>query len=103
MYMYVYTHSFITFIAASQMWLLGRLLPAMVGGLIPESDKKWKNYMLLLRIVGYIFSPKVTSDEADYLAILIEEHHNTFRVLYPDKSVTPKFHYMVHMARLIKM
>ena len=84
------------------MWLLGRTLPAIVGSLVPEEDKNWVNLMLLLRITSYLFSPKLTSDEADYLAILIDEHHVAFRSLYPDQSVTLKFHYMVHMPRLIK-
>ena len=84
------------------MWLLGHILPAMVGCRVPEDDGKWENVMLLLRITSYLFSSKLTSDESDYLGILIEEHHTTFRNLYPKQSVTPKFHYMVHMPRLIK-
>ena len=84
------------------MWLLARILPAMVGHLVPEDDEKWCNLMLLMRITMYLFSPKITSDEADYIAILIEQHHQTFTVLYPEESITPKFHYMVHMPRLIK-
>lgn len=84
------------------MWLLGRLLPAMVGRFIAEDDERWSNLILLLQITGYLFAPRLTSDEADYLALLIEQHHQTFCNLYPDESVTPKFHYMVHMPRLIK-
>ena len=84
------------------MWLLGRLLPAMVGHCVPEDDERWCNLLLLLRITGYLFAPKVTSDEANYVGILIEHHHLAFQDLYPDESITPKFHYMVHMPRLIK-
>ena len=84
------------------MWLLARILPAMVGRYVPEEDENWCNLLLLLRIVAYLFSSKITFDEADYVAILIEQHHQEFRDLYPDKSNTPKFHYMVHMPRLIK-
>lgn len=84
------------------MWLLARILPAMVGRYVPEEDENWCNLLLLLRIVAYLFSPKITFDEADYVAILIEQHHQGFRDPYPDESITPKFHYMVHMPRLIK-
>ena len=90
------------FFTASQMWLLACILPAIVGRFVAEDDEKWSNLILLLRITGYLFAPRLTSDEADYLALLIEQHHQTFCDLYPDKSVIPKFHYMVHMLRLIK-
>ena len=100
--MYMYMHDIVILSTASQMWLLGRILPAMVGQFIPREDENWCNVLLLLRITTYLFTPKITSDEADYLAILIEQHHETFRDLYPEESITPKFHYMVHMPRLIK-
>ncbi len=68
-------------LAASQMWLLGRVLPLMVGHLVPEDDK-WANLLLMLEITGYLFAPRLTSDEADYVALLIEEHHHAFCELY---------------------
>ena len=68
-------------------------LPAVVG---PTQDENWCN---VLRITTYQFALKITSDEANYLEILSEQHHETF---YSDESITPKFHYMVHMPRLIK-
>lgn len=86
---------------ASQMWLLGRLLPAMIGHLVPEDDTCWKNLILLLQIMDYLLAPKLTRDEAAYLQVLIEQHHNTYSRLYPEESITPKFHYMVHMPRII--
>ncbi len=44
---------------------------------------------------------EVSEDEAAYLGLLIEEHHTAFSELYPNESITPKFHYMVHMPWLI--
>ncbi len=60
------------------MWLLGRVLPLMVGHLVPEDDDKWTNLLLMLEITGYLFAPRLTSDEADYVALLIEKHHHAF-------------------------
>ena len=34
--------------SASQMWLLGRVLPYEIGRYIPKKDKHWQNYFLLL-------------------------------------------------------
>ena len=85
MYMY-YIYEYIgTFLfIASQMWLLGRSLPAMVGHLVPEEDEHWQNLMLLLRIVDYLLAPRLTPDEADYVQVLIGDHHTMYKSLYPD-------------------
>lgn len=83
------------------MWLLGRLLPMMVGQHIPEGDEFWENYLLMLSITDLLLAPKITEDEVAYLQILISQHHTAFAELYPDASVIPKMHYMLHMPRLI--
>lgn len=31
-----------------------------------------------------------------YLRVLIEEHHTQFKTLYPEHSIIPKMHYMLH-------
>ena len=82
------------------MWLLGRSLPAMVGHLVPEEDEHWQNLTLLLRIVDYLLAPRLTPDEADYVQVLIGDHHTMYKSLYPDESIPPKFYYLVHMPRV---
>lgn len=57
-------------IPASQMWLLSRLLPVMIGHKIPESDSHWLNYLLLLRITDYLFSPVICYEDCSYLKVL---------------------------------
>ncbi len=83
---------------AAQMWLLGRLLPLAVGPKVPADDERWVNFILLMKIVGYLFSPK---DDAAYLQALISDHHEEFCRAYPEASVMPKMHFMVHMPRLM--
>ena len=87
--------------SASQMWMLGRLLPSMVGKYIPEGDKHWENYLLVLEIVDYLLAPDILREEVAHLKSIIECHHAAFVSLYPDATVIPKMHYMVHMPRLI--
>ena len=83
------------------MWVLGRFLPAMVGEHIPESDRHWENFLTLLHIMDYLLAPKITHEEVSHLKFLIEEHHSMFVELYPDASVIPKMHYLIHTPRLI--
>ena len=87
---------------ASQMWLLGRLLPQMVGHLVPTNDECWLNVLDLLEIVDRLLAPELTEDETVTLSSMIADHHHEFKHLYPRASITPKFHCMVHMPRLSK-
>ena len=83
------------------MWLLGRLLPIMIGKKIPEDDDNWSNYLVLLEIVDLLFASEITEDEVCYLSTLILDHHTELCKLYPQASVTPKMHYLIHIPRLI--
>lgn len=83
------------------MWLMGRLLPILVGSCIPDDDLKWKNYLLLLDIVDILFSRRITDDMPGVLHDYIREHHTSFTELYPTESVTPKMHFLVHTPRIM--
>ena len=83
------------------MWVLGRYLPIMVGSHVPDDDVHWCNFLLLLKMAKYIFAPNITIDEVASLDILITEHHRDFITLYPDISVIPKMHFLLHVPRLI--
>jgi hypothetical protein len=85
------------------MWLLARLLPAMVGSKVPEGDEHWKNFLLMLEITDYLFAPRITEDDIGYLEYMIKLHHDEFCELYPHRSVIPKMHYIVHMPRLMHL
>ena len=47
---------------ASQMWLLGRLLPILIGNAVPPHNERWQNYLLLLDIVSLLFARRITED-----------------------------------------
>ena len=68
---------------------------------VPDHDIRWINYLLMLEIWDYLFAPEISVDEVGYLKMMIEEHHSSFRDLYPTASVIPKMHYLVHAPRLI--
>ena len=79
------------------MWCLARCLPLMIGDLVPEGNERWQLFLLLLDIVDYVFAPKTTRDIIAYVRLLINDHHREFRRLYPDCSIIPKHHYMIHI------
>lgn len=73
----------------------------MIGDYVPQDDEHWLNYLLMLEITDYLFSPIINADEAAYLSVLIEEHNKEFSRLYTSSAVIPKMHNMIHMPRLI--
>lgn len=86
---------------ASQMWTLGRYLPMMIGCEMSLDDEHWRCYCILLNIIQYVFAPRLEENDLAILQMVIQSHHENFIALYPDNSVIPKLHYMLHMPRLI--
>lgn len=91
----------LTLYIASQMWTLGRLLPIVIGHLIPDDNPHWKHYLETLDIVDLIFLPTVRPETPGYLEILIEDNLHTFTVLYPEQGVIPKMHFLIHIPRFL--
>ena len=89
----------LTLIIASETWALCRLLPMLIGDLVPEESEHWKLFILFLDIVQKIMAPKCTVGLAAYLRELIHQHHSTFIDCYPNRSLTPKLHYIIHIPK----
>ena len=84
------------------MWLLGCLLPLMVGQCVPERDEHWKCYIQLLRIVTLATSNKVTEATIHMMTLLIETYLTQYANLYPG-CIVPKLHYLIHLPQQIKL
>lgn len=83
------------------MLLLMKILPLAIGDSIPNDDEHWLCYLKMMSIVSYLFSPAIDQDHAAYIQTLICEHHTEFTRIYPNESIIPKMHFMVHMPRLM--
>lgn len=88
--------------SATQMWCLTRFFPILVGDLVPQGNERWVNFLHLLTIMEYTFAPVTTTDKISYLEILIEEYLSEFVQLYPERPLTPKMHYLVHVPFWMK-
>ena len=87
--------------SASQVRLLGCIMPLIVGEHIPEDDEGWILFLKLMDIVDILFAPRMSEDYAVYVDTVINDHHNEFSKLYQDSSIIPNMHFMVHMPRLM--
>ena len=82
---------------ASQTWCLWRFLPLLAADKIPLDDEIWENYIQLMKIMDYIFSPSTTEVTISTLTVLIEDFLYDFCNLYPERRITPKIHYHIHI------
>lgn len=91
-------YSIVLCFIASQMWLLGRLLPLMVGDHVPSNDVNWLCFIDLLRILTIATAFEVTQDSVSILILLIEGYlqqfnqhqntNNTKNALYATSATT---------------
>ncbi|KAK0140170.1 hypothetical protein N1851_022924 [Merluccius polli] len=88
--------------SAAQSWCLLRLLPLMVGDLVPHGCKEWHLLLLLLSCMELLFSPSLTQPAVQYLGKIIEEHHTLFLELFPHRHLRPKHHFMIHYPSAIQ-
>lgn len=87
---------------AAECWCLIRNLPLMIGQKVPRGNPHWQLLIKLLDCMFIIFAPEVTESMADYLMLLVEEHHALFKTLYSDVSLLPKHHFMIHYGSVMK-
>ena len=87
--------------SASQMWLLIRIFPFLLGDLIPRDNAHWECFLMLMKICDIATAPSVSTDVVAYLELLIEEHHILFCRLYGTDAIIPKMHFMIHFPSQI--
>ena len=63
---------------ASQMWCLLRMLPFLIGHLVPYDSPEWKLYLLLRTIMDLVFAPTISFDATFALEAMIAEHHSVY-------------------------
>ena len=73
----------------------------MIGDIIPTDDEHWQNFLALVTIMDYVVAPVVSPDIAAFLLDLIRSHREMFQQLYPECSIIPKLHYMIHIPEWI--
>ena len=79
------------------MWCLGQFLPITIGDAIPDGYTYWENYLTHLDIIDEVFAPVTNTERIDYVGMPIEDFLEEFNILYPERSLTSKMHYLVHI------
>ena len=88
-------------VSASQMWELVNVFAYIIEPVLPPDDTHYLCFMILNDIGSMLLSSVIALDQVPYLRILIKEYLENFKTLYPSRSLTPKFHYLVHTPSFI--
>lgn len=86
--------------SAGQMLVLLKILPFLIDK-IGENDYT-QMLLKLLEIVKILFSPIIALSTLSRLKLLIEQHLQHFKQLFPDANIIPKQHYLLHLPSQIK-
>ena len=88
-------------ISASHSLLLIRILPFVIGDIVPRTDQNWRCFMLLSKIVDLVISPVSSPNLCAVLQATIEQHHRCFIAMYTAEAVIAKFHFLLHYPKQI--
>ena len=77
-------------------------MPIAIGSIIPKNDAKWVNFIKLLQIQQLCTSPITTETTIESLTICIACHNYGYQEVYPDASLLPQMHYLVHLPNRIQ-
>ena len=61
--------------------IIVRLLPLLIGDLVPVDNEHWNLYLILLQITEIVVAPQTTTSLAAHIRQLIAEHHCLFKTL----------------------
>ena len=81
---------------AAEGFTLLRLLPLMLGCNIPQGDKVWNVLLKFVTLVRLSFSVRYTETDLEHYQTFIESWLSDFFQTFPDISVKPKFHFLLH-------
>ena len=79
-----------------KMWCLFRLLPFLLGHLVPEDDAVWCLYLKLRTIVEYVCAKTITPVQVETLREVIVDFNRQRSEIWPEKRLKPKDHYLLH-------
>ena len=78
-----------------------RLLPFIIGDLIPEAEPAWLVLLDLREIVELSVAPVHSQETVAYLNCKISDHRLRFLEIFPER-LRPKHHYIEHYPQMIR-
>ena len=80
----------------SQMWCFVRILPFLVGCLVPAENDYWDLLLHMLDMIECVCAPAQSRGDVEHMRDVIEDCLDKFKELYPEENTKPKTHYITH-------
>lgn len=87
---------------AHENWNFLRLLPCIIGALVPEDEPAWSIILNLKDIVELVVAPVHSDESIAFLEFKICEHRDRYQELFPSTHLLPKHHFLEHYPYLIQ-
>ena len=87
---------------ACEMWTLLRLLPLMMGHLIPRGNTVWSIYIKLLQIVELLCADEFSNSDLLLLQNEIDTFFQSYADVFQNVCIKPKGHYLQHYPAMIR-
>ena len=85
--------------SAAEMLCLCRYLSMIIGDLVPEQNKYWKLYLILLKILYITTAPRFVLADIVELRLLVSKHNEMYLRFFG--LLKPKMHFMIHMPEIM--
>lgn len=86
----------------SQMWCFTRILPLVIGSLVPEDNKYWKLILLMLDFIEDVTAPAYYPWDIHSMRDTVQTFLSYYQECFPEENVKPKKHYVTHYPTLTK-
>lgn len=87
---------------AHENWSLLRLLPLLIGHLVPPDEPVWQVILDLKDIVELVVAPVHTTQSIAFLEAKICDHRARLQEVFPGLKLLPKHHFVEHYPQMIR-
>ncbi|XP_026676119.1 uncharacterized protein LOC113465644 [Diaphorina citri] len=84
-------------LTASEMCTFCKYFGVMVGPFVPQDDRFWSIYILLMRVINFCLSPVFLPCQLAYFKHLVSDLCESYTSLF-NVNLKPKFHNLLHYA-----
>ncbi len=81
---------------------LAYVLPLVLGENLDTDDPHYRHFLGMIQVVVFAFSPFADDACASKLEQLLHSYCTQFKHLYPNSTIKPKMHYMLHLVEQVR-
>lgn len=75
----------------------------IIGHRVNKYSPEWKLYLVLRQILSIVTAKTIHRRTYELLSSLVSEHHTLYLQAFPNDTLKPKHHFMVHYPRIMQM